>query len=94
MWSQEGLLADVTGDGLLDLLFVTHGPPEDGTCPDFLAGVVILENLGSRAFADPRWAVSYPSGHDRPWVDLALGDVDQDEDPDLFVHQHNGDMGI
>jgi hypothetical protein len=70
-YCNDHALADLDGDGHLDVLAIHYGP----------SGVTIFPGLGGGEFGEPS-TVALP---DFAVVGLAVGDADGDGDPDAFV---------
>jgi hypothetical protein len=81
-------VADVNGDGKLDLL-VANQCAIDSNCGSS-GGLGVLLGNGDGTF---RTAVTYDSGGQYPWS-LAVGDVNGDGKPDLVVANQYGTLGV
>ena len=80
-----GVLADFTGDGLVDLL-VLRTPPEEETRS--IETIVLYQGNREGRFVDmPRQALVQPLEFKSP-DSCAVGDVDRDGDLDLWVTQY------
>jgi hypothetical protein len=81
-------VADVNGDGKLDLIVVNSC--STSTCSDEASTVSVLLGNGNGTF---KAAVTYASGGDFA-VGLAVADVNGDHKPDLLVVNDSGTVGV
>ncbi len=81
-------VADVNGDGKLDLIVVNSC--STNTCSDEASTVSVLFGNGNGTF---KTAVTYVSGGDFA-VGLAVADVNGDHKPDLLVVNDSGTVGV
>ena len=80
-------LLDYDVDGWLDIYCVQGGPFPPRTTDRPSPGDRLFRNLGDGTFADVTESAGLPKGSQGYGHGVAVGDIDDDGDPDLFVTQ-------